>query len=248
VVQKNELQNRIIFGVIAAAIAALAIAQGGYVFFAFVILLSFIISREFDNLRKDGQLAFLYCAIPLLLSYHPGAALVVVFVAVSMVMVAQYQSKKLYPWLTISILYVTVPAVSLIWLRMSDASWFLWLVLVIIATDIGAYFCGRAFGKHLLAPKISPKKTWEGLAGGAFVAAVVSTAYTENLAYAPYAILFAALGQASDLTESAIKRYFDVKDTGTILPGHGGIMDRTDGFVLTAPLFALMVHAGFLAW
>src|SRR6185295_2324925 len=124
----------------------------------------------------------------------------------------------------------------------------LWVFLVTWSTDIGAYFVGRAIGKRKLAPSISPGKTVEGLVGGMAVAAVAGGAFVlatglgkPLLILAP---LFALAAQAGDLFESGMKRRAGVKDSGTWLPGHGGVLDRLDGLVPVAVLTALAQLSG----
>lgn len=122
------------------------------------------------------------------------------------------------------------------------------LIAIIAATDIGAYFTGKCFGKHKLAPLISPGKTWEGLFGGAACAM-----YVANLTLFPImpvshsqaaliGLGIALLAQAGDLMESWFKRRAGIKDSGNLLPGHGGLLDRVDGYLLTAPAFAILVN------
>jgi phosphatidate cytidylyltransferase len=115
--------------------------------------------------------------------------------------------------------------------------------LVIFASDIGAYFAGRAFGKHNLAPSISPGKTVEGLIGGllaAAIAAIIATyKFFGELPYRfsiPLAIVLAIVGVLGDLTESAMKRGAGAKDAASILPGHGGFLDRLDSLLFGAPI------------
>lgn len=115
--------------------------------------------------------------------------------------------------------------------------------LVLMGSDSGAYFAGKAFGKHKLAPKISPGKTWEGSIGGilaslAFAALAHFWFLPElTLAYAlPLAAVMSVVGALGDLAESAMKRGSDVKDAANILPGHGGLLDRLDSLVFNAPI------------
>ena len=126
--------------------------------------------------------------------------------------------------------------------------------LILMGADIGAYYVGRAFGKHKLAAKISPGKTWEGLIGGlvtAFVLAVVSHFWFFRelpLKWAlPLAALMTVLGVLGDLTESALKRGAGAKDAAKILPGHGGILDRLDSLLFNAPLLYYFAHFYFSA-
>jgi phosphatidate cytidylyltransferase len=119
------------------------------------------------------------------------------------------------------------------------------LLLVWIA-DTAAYFVGRAWGRHKLAPGISPGKTWEGALGGtagALVYAIILGTFIEGLLWVPYllaAALLAVLSIVGDLFESAVKRQAAVKDSGTLLPGHGGILDRIDSATAALPVAALL--------
>ncbi|MBO74194.1 MAG: hypothetical protein CMD33_02860 [Flavobacteriales bacterium] len=113
-------------------------------------------------------------------------------------------------------------------------------VFTIWAADSGAYFVGKPFGKHKLLPSVSPGKSWEGLIGGAACAALVAYLLWGSvlLWVGP---LLAVLGTAGDLLESAWKRRNGLKDSGTIIPGHGGVMDRFDGFALTVPVYFVLL-------
>lgn len=124
-----------------------------------------------------------------------------------------------------------------------------WLFAVVWGSDVMAYFCGRTIGGPKLWPAVSPKKTWSGFIGGtAFAVAagtgVAAAAGVPSLMPVALVSLFAAvLSQGGDLFESSLKRRFGVKDSGKLIPGHGGLMDRLDGFVL-AGLFALLIGVG----
>lgn len=115
--------------------------------------------------------------------------------------------------------------------------------LVIMGADSGAYFAGRAFGKHKLVPKTSPGKTWEGLIGGLVTAgafgALATLFFFPELPYkwsVPLAMAMAAISVLGDLAESAMKRGSDTKDAASILPGHGGLLDRLDSLLFNAPI------------
>lgn len=142
--------------------------------------------------------------------------------------------------------YLGLTVVALLHLRQDGWQPVLWLLLVVWATDIGGYIFGRWIGGPKLAPRLSPKKTWAGLIGGAGLAAVAGAAAIAVLHRAgaallavPGAALLALLAQAGDLAESAIKRHYGVKDSGDLIPGHGGVLDRIDGLLAAAPVFAL---------
>jgi len=115
--------------------------------------------------------------------------------------------------------------------------------LVIMGSDTGAYYVGRTFGKHKLAPKISPGKTWEGVAGGLIAGLLMATLahywFFRELPLKwtlPLAVVMVVLGIVGDLTESALKRSAGAKDAANILPGHGGILDRLDSLLFNAPV------------
>ena len=118
------------------------------------------------------------------------------------------------------------------------------LFVLIWSSDSFAYFSGRLFGKHKMAPKISPKKTWEGFAGGAILTLILSyfiEKYHTDLRgnWMVVGFLVAVFAPFGDLVESQLKRNFGVKDSGNIIPGHGGILDRLDSFIIAAPVVYL---------
>ena len=143
-------------------------------------------------------------------------------------------------------LYIALPAFALLVLSWAWFELVLWLMLVTWATDIFAYFAGRSIGGPKLAPKISPNKTWAGLIGGMAGAAVTGAAAAWLLGIGePFLWLGAPMGllaQLGDLYESGVKRRRGVKDSGTLLPGHGGVLDRLDGLlpVILATLLVLI--------
>ena len=118
------------------------------------------------------------------------------------------------------------------------------LLLLVVAADVGAYFAGRQFGRHKLAPRVSPGKTWEGAAGGLVGATALALggAYWFGLQLIPFLLLCVFVVMVSilgDLTESLFKRHAGVKDSGSLLPGHGGILDRVDSLTAAGPFFFL---------
>jgi phosphatidate cytidylyltransferase len=157
--------------------------------------------------------------------------------------------------------YVGIGTVAMTWLRADPSvgrANLLFLLLVIWASDIGAYVAGRMIGGPRLAPRISPGKTWSGAAGGLVVAVVVGMLSAFLLqppaSLVRTACLAAGLGiiaQLGDLLESRIKRHFGVKDSGHLIPGHGGLLDRLDAVLTTAPIaavLALVAGPGVVLW
>jgi len=178
--------------------------------------------------------------------------------AVALVLLATYeQGMTLYKenkWLLrASAFFVLVPAWSaLVTLHAHRPGLVLYLIFLVAIADSGAYFTGKAKGKNKLAPELSPGKTREGMMGGlagAFIWSIIGV-YALNISSGDWfyfillSILVAVLSVAGDLFESLIKREAGQKDSGNILPGHGGILDRVDGLVATLPLFALGVFWG----
>ncbi len=144
------------------------------------------------------------------------------------------------------LVYISLPLGMLVSIRYMDQGifWITWLLLIGFANDTGAYYVGSYFGKHPLAPGISPKKTIEGSAGGAaaavFMGVTVSFLVFRDMPAAmrliPVVLVMAAAGQVGDLFESALKRAGGIKDSGSILPGHGGMLDRIDGLLFVIPV------------
>ena len=143
------------------------------------------------------------------------------------------------------VIYVVVPFYYGVSLAIEPRPWILYVLAVVWGGDTAAYFAGRAFGKHKLHPKVSPKKTIEGAVGGiagsvglGFLMVVLLDLPLAPWKVAVFAAVGGALGQLGDLTESLIKRACGVKDSGTLLPGHGGMLDRVDGVIFAFPFFA----------
>lgn len=148
-------------------------------------------------------------------------------------------------WYLSGFVYAVIPALALLWIRERDAhglALLVWAFIVTWATDIGAYFAGRRFGQRKLAPGISPNKTVEGLYGGIAAATLFGGAWALatdlGIALLALAPVLAIAAQAGDLFESGMKRRAGVKDSGALLPGHGGALDRLDGLVPVATLTA----------
>jgi phosphatidate cytidylyltransferase len=158
-----------------------------------------------------------------------------------------------------AVLYGLAAVLALLWLRHQPnggRETILWIVACVWATDIGAYFVGRTAGGSKLAPRISPGKTWSGLVGGMAWAAVASAAagwafgLGDTVSLALIGAVLAVVAQIGDLVESAAKRAAGVKDSGTLIPGHGGLLDRVDGLiaVLVVVAVARLLAGGTWPW
>lgn len=147
--------------------------------------------------------------------------------------------------------YCLMPMVFLLQIKQMEkgGELLLYLFLVIWATDIGAYLVGKAMGRHKLIPRISPGKTWEGSAGGTLTAMVTGVLTTMTLALPielgtalVLSLLLSLVSQVGDLAESLFKREIEIKDSGALIPGHGGMLDRLDSLLFAAPVFALYLQ------
>lgn len=253
----NDLWLRLITGLVLAAAAAGAIWFGGPVYAAFVVAAAVLVLREWANLTGLKprlyllSLAVLACAVALAFVdvridglfkaagvIGAGAIVLILFGGPAAAGVA----------------YAGLPAVALLWLRALPWGFELvvWIMAVVIATDVFAYFTGRLIGGRKLAPKISPGKTWAGLIGGVVAALIIGWLVARHfdlpvwLGFAGG--IMAVLAQAGDLFESWLKRRVGAKDSGTLLPGHGGVMDRVDGLLPVALATAVAVLVGMGVW
>ncbi|ABK44353.1 Phosphatidate cytidylyltransferase [Magnetococcus marinus MC-1] len=152
----------------------------------------------------------------------------------------------------LGLLYVVIPLQLLLVVHSTEAgsAWILLLLLVMWSTDSAAYFTGRWLGKHKFSPHVSPKKTWEGFWGGTVAGAAASVAVSYGaglpmpLIHAIGAgVILSVAGQLGDLVESLLKREAGIKDSGNIIPGHGGLLDRLDSMIFTAPAYYLYLSA-----
>jgi len=167
--------------------------------------------------------------------------------------IAQHHRAVAPLWLAAGSLWVALPCIILLWLVQSgnaSRGTLFWVFAVVWATDIGAYMIGRQVGGPLLAPKWSPRKTWSGLVGGIVCAALAGWAVAGVLGATtvlPLVLVSAGLAiveQFGDLAESVAKRRFGVKDASSLIPGHGGLLDRLDGLLAVIPVVALLTLFG----
>jgi len=171
--------------------------------------------------------------------------------AMTVAVLALRHDRQRSAWLVMGTVYLSLACVAFGWLRQHPdigLQVILWLVAVVWATDIGAYFAGRGLGGPKLAPSISPNKTWAGLLGGMLAAFLVGLALaflSDEMRPHELAIqsaVVALISQVGDLFESRLKRKFDVKDSSQLIPGHGGLLDRADG------LLAASLWVAFVVW
>ncbi|WFU10473.1 phosphatidate cytidylyltransferase [Rhizobium sp. CB3090] len=244
----RELRLRIISGIILAAIVLAATWYGGLSFRILAAAIGLLVYYEWSTITdlhgRDpqgnalGWLGLLLIAGATLTAESVySLELLVLFVAVTAIMVAVRRRSW---WLPGGIFYAGLTAIALAEIRDDDLRGFVLMLFIfatVWATDIFAYFVGRAIGGAKLAPRISPGKTWSGAIGGAIAAVVAGTAVVwsffsaDGLWIPALALVLSICSQIGDLFESFIKRRFGVKDSSHLIPGHGGVMDRVDGLI-----------------
>ncbi len=214
----KDLRLRVITGGLVALLTFVLLMQGGLIFTFFIAVCSIIMLHEWRGLTQRGNAAFQLVGIP----------------------------------------YILLPCLSLAGLRLiyfDEDPMSIWpalfVICVVAATDIGAYVSGRLIGGPRLWPAVSPKKTWAGTLGGMASGIVVSVAFIEHVQVPGTMVSAFALGMAlsvvsqlGDLFESWLKRRAGVKDSGRLLPGHGGLLDRVDGLLFAAPLYFVICLMG----
>lgn len=247
----SNLALRTIVGVALIAVAALALWLGGIAFWLLAVVAALLMMAEWVDLhggvQRQKQIAQFALSVPLAIMAPLAAGpdfFALGLLAGAGFFIAIVTRRGALGW---GAAYVGLPVLALLVLRNQDNGVVLalWAMALVWATDIGAYFAGRTIGGPKLAPRVSPSKTWAGLGGGV-LAALALGFLLHGFAGLPLHLaatsgLLAVAAQLGDLFESAMKRRAGVKDSGRLLPGHGGVMDRLDGVVAAAPLAALFV-------
>lgn len=259
----RDLQKRVIFGALALVVFIPLLIKGGVIFQLFIGFLAMIATSELLKMNRllpssiEGILAMLAALVLTLpletyLSFLPTdgnyvAFGIVVFLLLGSIVfnIGQYSyADVVYP--IASSFYVGIGFHNLVVARMDSLNKVFFALLIVWATDTGAYLIGRQIGRHRLMPRVSPNKTIEGFIGGILSAVTVSavflildkqvvTGYSFGVTLLLVAI-FSVFAQFGDLVESAIKRHFGVKDSGKMIPGHGGILDRFDSLIFVFPI------------
>lgn len=259
----KDLQKRVIFGGIAAAIFIPFLIKGGVSFQLFIGLLAMMATAELIKMHgllpnsMEGILAMLaslaltlplenyFTFLPTDGNYTVYAIIVFCLLGSTVFNIQKYSyAEVVYP--IASSFYVGIGFHHLILARMDGLDTALFGLFIVWATDIGAYMVGSKIGRRRLMPTVSPNKTVEGSLGGILSAVVVAMVFIlvnkdiaggyPFIAMVLFVVLFSIFAQFGDLVESAIKRRFGVKDSGRVIPGHGGILDRFDSLIFVFPI------------
>ncbi len=258
--RSSDLKQRILSALVLAPIVLGAVWLGGLPFQLMMAVAVILMAYEWTRLScgpgwRIDMVIITGTALAALLAIMTGATHSAVWITLGGMVLAGalgwFRGQQLR-WRLLGVPYISLGPAAMVWLRMQDGIGFtliIWLLLVVWAMDIGAYFAGRAIGGPKLAPQASPNKTWAGLIGGMVSAGLVGGAVASMTSLGPVWVLVelaAAVGvwsQVGDIAESMVKRHFGVKDMSNLIPGHGGILDRVDGLLFAAPAMAAFILA-----
>ncbi len=269
---KNNLLLRIVSILILAPVVLWAIITGGTPFAVLVSAMGALMAWEWERMitGQTGPVSIILASSAVMVGFltkdTPSTAIQITLLTSLLVYIKSH--KKLL--LSFGTFYIDLTIFSVVYLTYysgyEDQSYsyvfLLWVLFVVWATDIGGYIFGKSIGGPKLIPRISPNKTWAGLVGGIVMACLITYAFvlTRNHYYGDtlpmkfylYATaILAFVAQVGDIFESAIKRYLNLKDSSNLIPGHGGIFDRIDGFIFAVGLvafFLILDNMGYLEW
>ena len=252
----SDLRPRILSALVMVAAAIVTTVMGGVAFTAFWFIAAFVCFYEWLTVSLGGAFRPIQCLLavvalavaanPSLFGWQGGVA----FVAILAALVAVSPEDRRF-WSISGLLIAAGLLAGMVLLRSSlhlGSVVVFWLFAIVWASDVSAYFSGRAIGGPKLMPSISPKKTWSGFIGGTIggtLAAMLTLAAFGHALHWQTIVCSACLSivsAAGDLVESAFKRRFDVKDSSRLIPGHGGVLDRLDGFI------AVVIAAVFIGY
>ncbi|MFI3241280.1 MAG: phosphatidate cytidylyltransferase [Alphaproteobacteria bacterium] len=250
---KSDLFKRIATSVVLIPLVLFVLILGYPFLNLFVLFLGALFAYEWSKMVENNNPAFYATAYTVVFSLgimFPLSLIFAVFLLLSALFVwFKAKGEKYRKLLVLGVFYVSVGMGSILWFA-QEVGFFstIWLLLMIWATDIGAFLVGPALKGPKIAPKISPNKRWSGALGGIIFAACVSASYVwgaGNLdTYAPYvifAVIVSIFGQIGDFVESAIKRCVGVKDSSQMIPGHGGLFDRMDSLLFVTPILVIVI-------
>ena len=258
----SEFLYRVVFGLLLAAAAFFLTWVGGYAFQIFVAIVAVIMFGEYRKICGVSipmRVAFLAFAFLLLnmaawISKAYDTAIILGLFAFLALWAWEVLIRR-SGWGAVGLIYVLIPFFALVHIR-GESDEGLHVILLLYAcvwgADTMAYFVGKAVGGPKLIPRISPGKTWSGFFGGLVGGVLIGWAVISIAGYSPKPVFFVIslvlviFSQFGDLVESALKRRFNVKDSGTLIPGHGGVLDRIDGLVFTAGIAWILAlsHSG----
>lgn len=251
----SDLQTRVISGVLMALVGFVAVWVGGTVFAILAVILAGLMAWELYKMMyadaPDGRaeaMGIVAAIVVSVMTWKLSGWFALGALVLSAVLIGWRAPRDRGIFMAYLALAL-VAAHGLIVLRgVFGLPFVLWLILVVVASDVAGYFAGRVFGGPKFWPKVSPKKTWSGTVAGWFLAgcvgAVFATFTPQGWLLVPLSMLLAFAGQMGDIAESAIKRRVGVKDSSNLIPGHGGVLDRLDALIAVAALAYVLSFFG----
>ena len=248
----SDLAPRVMSGLVMIMLGAVAIWLGGVVFGAVVAVLSGLMvwegARMFaaPDAGRSGVLAAAAVALSLWL---PGLVVLPLLLAATLVTVSAVDRER-GPFFALT-LWALLGCYAMGQLRAeAGVVWVLWLVAIVVVSDVAGYFAGRSLGGPKFWPRISPKKTWSGTIAGWVGAGIIGAVFAgptgAGLALIPVSIVVGFAGQMGDIAESAVKRLREVKDSSNLIPGHGGVLDRFDAMLGAALVVVILWAFGLM--
>jgi phosphatidate cytidylyltransferase len=259
----SDFGQRVISGLVMAAVAALFTFAGVTTFSVLVVVVALLLSWEWGRLvhGRDADVVVAIhvgsagAAAALAAFGYVGLGLLALPIGAILAMVLSLGRNSAYS--ALGVFYAGLPAVTLIWLRSDPTLGLLaiiFVIVIVIASDTFGFIFGRVLGGPRLWPRLSPNKTWSGMIGALVASSIIGALFwfvvpgASAVRLAATGVVLSLAAQAGDLAESAIKRRFGAKDSGSLIPGHGGVMDRVDGLIAAAAVvglatFVINVHS-----
>jgi phosphatidate cytidylyltransferase len=262
----SEAFLRVLFGVFLAVIAIALVFYSPYLYAAVTVLMALFASREWHRMvrspaqREAAELKPMHiqtavtagaiaCAVSALMLHQVLAAFVLLAVGAAAAYVLARQRDDHPLWHAGGVIYIGLPSLALVALRIyppQGALTILGMFLIVWATDTGALVFGKLIGGKKIAPRLSPGKTWAGTIGGSITAAAVFGLYIAFFGFniwlaMLFAFVFSFAAHGGDLFESLVKRRFGYKDSGGLIPGHGGVLDRMDSMFACSVVLAILI-------
>jgi phosphatidate cytidylyltransferase len=252
----SDFAPRLISGVAMAAVAAACTFLGAAPFAVLVVAVTIVLSWEWGRLvhGRDGDLVIAVhaCAAAgaaVLAAFDKGGLGLLVVLPIGAILAMLLTLGRNSGYSALGVFYAGLPAVALIWLRSAD-SWGLlaivFLIVIVVASDTAGFLAGRLLNGPKLWPRLSPNKTWAGLVGALATSSIIAAFFgfaipgSSAVRLAATGAMLSLVAQAGDLAESAFKRRFGAKDASSLIPGHGGVMDRVDGLIAAASAAGMM--------
>jgi len=249
----SDLMPRVLSAIVMLAVCAGSLWLGGDVFALVLIIAAGLMGWEMSRMHCVNPLVpmvfgLLLAAVTLSFMFLPLPWMIGTAVIAGGAALVGHQRRPVVVVLVGAVIVLACYALQELRAGNNGFAITLWLILVVVATDIGGYFAGKMIGGPKILPRISPKKTWSGTLGGWVLAAIVGYIFhiygVGPLWLVLYSVLLSMASQAADMVESSIKRGAGVKDSSNLIPGHGGLLDRFDGWLGAGLLAAIFLFFG----